>query len=489
MKRRADNSHRAFVLLVPGVVVALLGSALGQTPPLPSRPIARFGAELSAKLDGSANHVVSPASIATVMAMAYSGAQGKTAEQIAATMHFGFSPEEAPAAFASIAPAGKRPHYWLGARGEENEGYGIMVTEVVKESPAARIGLKPKDLILAIDDRQLRTESDYALAIDQAEDKIRVQFFSYERGVVETRTVELARAPQGAPAQLEIVRALWAQEGYTIHPGYLNALRRSFRGELSTVDFILNPAQSRQRINGWVEEKTCGRISELLGPQAITPETRLVMTDSLYFKGEWALPFLPEEGGLFWKHEPSSDKPLRVPGMARAAVFNYLQRDSFQLLELPYKGSSFALVVILPDASRNWEQCRRELHSSACQDLFAGLKPVRVRVVLPKFRISTKIALDEILRQSMPIAFSEDADFGGITNKHGLRISTVVHSAFINVDEKGTEAGAATAIGAQIKQPFDVEFKADRPFVFVLRDRASNTVYFVGQLVKPDRHI
>jgi serpin B len=172
--------------------------------------------------------------------------------------------------------------------------------------------------------------------------------------------------------------------------------------------------------------------------------------------------------------------------MSQTDVFGYVETPLYQAVELPYQESSLALVLVLPNAQVPWDDFQSSLKSSRTLAALAEMKPTRVRVRVPKFRIATTLALKELLEPKMPEAFSEEADFSGMSGKGKLKISTVVHMAYITVDEQGTEAGAATAAAITLKAPPDAHFIANRPFHFLLHHRPTRTPLFVGHVKMPE---
>jgi len=454
-----------------------------------SESIRRFGRDLYGKLDGSNNLVVSPASISSVMAMAYSGARNRTAREMAAAMHFPAPPEKLHIAFADFDPGRRVLGYSFGARVVANWGYGLKVTEVLLESSAAKLGLSAGDLVLAINDRPIRDETDYAEAIDRSRGKLRVQWFSHRRGSVAVGEVSLAAAVgEEPPTRLEMVNAVWGQKGYDFNPGYIDLIKTHYHGHFAELDFAAQPDASRQHVNQWIFAKTHRRVRNLLGRDAVTDDSRLVLTNTLYFKGLWQRPFATHEPGLEWRLDGRPDgAAVRVPAMAQTDVFRYTQTPLYQAVELPYQESSLSLVLVLPDAKLPWSEFQTALEKPDALAGLENLKPTRVRLQLPKFRIATTLSLKDLLEPGMPEAFSEKADFSGMSAGANLKISTVVHMAYITVDEEGTEAGAATAATITLKTPPDAEFIANRPFLFLLHHRPTQTPLFLGHLINPTK--
>ncbi len=298
--------------------------------------------------------------------------------------------------------------------------------------------------------------------------------------------------PKERPYQLSIANALWAQEGYKFNPEYLALTAKFFGAELTAVNFVTAAEAAREKINGWVEKKTNDKIKDLIPQGALTADTRMVLTNAIYFKGNWAEPF---------KKEDTRDEPFRTPAkrgdaaagerkapmMHRSGKYGYLKGDGFAAVELPYAGDELAMQVFLPDEVDGLAEFENKLSA----DNFAKwtFHSRDVNLSLPKFKMTREFTLNEQLaRLGMPLAFSSKADLSGIGGSPGeLYVSSVLHKAFVDVNEEGTEAAAATGIvvGVTAMPPPPVEFKADHPFLFIIRHKPTGGVLFIGRLVDP----
>jgi len=287
------------------------------------------------------------------------------------------------------------------------------------------------------------------------------------------------------PVALRIANAPFAQRGMTLVPAYLEALASRFGAGLRLVDYRADPEAARRQINGWVDEQTVQRIPELLVPGIITTDTRLTLVNAIYLKAPWLTPFSPEatKPGAFSRPDGST---VDVPMMSLSESLPYAEGTGWRAVELPYVGGSLALTIIVPDSMAAFQ-------SSLTPDLLAGLtgalQPRSVQLALPKFGIESKTDLATTLAaMGMPLAFDPDrADFSGITTEERLVISAVIHQANIDVDEKGTEAAAATAVvmratGAPAEP---VALRVDRPFLFALRDVPTGAILFLGRIADP----
>ena len=446
----------------------------------------RLGADLLTLVPQDENGVFSPASISTAFGMLYAGARGETAAQIKAAMHFTSPPEQILAVLGGMTPlpppAPKATKMLLGVRAEANNGYGLRITEVLPKSPAAEAGLALNDLLFKIDDHPIVKESDYAKAIDHADNSVKVQWFCLQRGVVETKDLSLVGGVEPSKsAPFHAANAVWVQRGHPFNPQYKTSLGKA-GGSIQDVDFKADAEGSAKTINAWVSQQTHGRIPSLLESGALNDRTRLVLTNAVYLHAEWTNPF---QGGLSISWEGANKPDPKVSAMSQLGNFAYAEANHCQVVEIPYKDSSLALTVFLPKKDVAWNQFRKDFSADFVNEALTHLKSTRVKVTLPKFRIAKSLALESLLREKMPVPFSDKADFGGISDEGELKVSAVRHQAFINVDEKGTEAGAATAVSTGIRTVVvpDATFLADHPFLFVLRDCKSKVVLFLGQLV------
>jgi len=370
-----------------------------------------FGLELYAKLvaaDPAANLVVSPASIATALAMARAGAKGETAAEMDAVMH------------------------GLGA-----------------EANAA-----------------------WVAALDQSLNG-------------KTATFKDATG-QDREVILRSVNAPFAQRGYQLEDAYLGALAERFAAGVRLVDYIGDAEGSRGAINGWVNDQTEERIPELLAQGTVDGSTRLVLVNAIYLKAAWNHAF-NEEGTKPAPFTGLDGTTTDVAMMHAAAGFPYAAGTSWQAIDLGYVGGTLSMTVIVPDDLAAFE---RSFDAAALAEITGTLAYQEVQLGLPAFGTETQVGLGAVLRaMGMPTPFDADAaDFSGMTAADRLFIGAVVHQANIDVDEKGTEAAAATAvvIRATGMAAEPVTLTVDRPFIFALRDLDTGAVLFLGRITKPE---
>jgi serpin B len=352
----------------------------------------------------SGNLFFSPESISTALAMAYAGARGNTASEMAKTLHFTLPPERLHPAMGAL----------LGALNAPQEGY-----------------------------------------------------------------------------HLSVANALWAQLGYTFLDDFLKLLKSDYGAGLNQVDFKGSSEAVRSTINRWVEQKTQDKIKDLLQPGSLKSDTRLVLTNAIYFKGDWQTQFDKAQT----KDEDFHLSPTQTktaPLMHREGGFNYFHGDTFQLLEIPYKGKDLSMIVLLPNDGGGLSSLEESLTFPHVQQWLRQLAPAsKVVVTVPRFKMTQQFELGTTLgAMGMPAAFSGSADFSGMTGKRDFSISEVIHKAFVDVNEEGTEAAAATAVTMRAlairlpDQPPPV-FRADHPFVFLIRDNRSDSILFLGRVADP----
>jgi serpin B len=289
---------------------------------------------------------------------------------------------------------------------------------------------------------------------------------------------------------LRQANSLWGQKGYPFRDEFLSLVSGGFGAEFSTVDFVNETEKARKDINAWVERKTNDRIKDLIPRGALDSSSVLVLTNAVYFKGDWKTKFDPDATYDATFRSPAGETDVEM--MHRVDRYGYFEDDAVRLLELPYEGGDLSMVVALPvdDAPSALTALESSLSDSLLSSWVDGLSMRKIDVHLPRFRIEwgTEELRNELKALGMKQAFRPDAaDFSGIGATRDLFISFVLHKAFVEVNEEGSEAAAATAVGiarTSVPTPPPV-FKADRPFLFMIRDRRSGSVLFLGRLSTP----
>ncbi|MGZ3429276.1 MAG: serpin family protein, partial [Polyangia bacterium] len=368
---------------------------------------ASFAAALHGKLRGKpGNLFYSPASVRIAMAMAAAGARGDTAAQ----MHK-----------ALALPAGDAAHV---AMGKQLADWAALATPTLPSTPAS------------VDDPQMQ---------------------KWQAAELEHKRVVL-----------RVVNRLWAQAGHKFREQFLSLLRDDYRAPLGTVDFKNDAA--RVAINKWVADATEQKIKELIA-NPIPGDTKLVITNAVYFKAHWAEEFstsATEQQPFF----VGGGKQVRVPLMRRVDHVQLARIDGAMMAELPYGDGRLVMDVVLPNARDGLQRVEEAYDQGALRKWIGALSSARVDVMLPRFRTSSSFELAELLSGlGMPLAFKyPGADFSAIDDTHELFIGSVIHQAFVDVDEHGTEAAAATAVmvraGAAPPSEKPIVFRADHPFLF-----------------------
>ncbi|MBI4833713.1 MAG: serpin family protein [Planctomycetes bacterium] len=289
--------------------------------------------------------------------------------------------------------------------------------------------------------------------------------------------------------QLSVANALWGQKGVLWLKGFLADSRKYYGAGLMEVDYAMDKEKARQEINAWVEKETNDKIKELIKENILTELTRLVLTNAIYFKGTWAEEFdkkLTKEGEFY----VSQDEKIMTPMMHKQTEFNYFKNDTFQCLEIPYKGNEIAMVVLLPKKGTELSELESSLDMKSLAEGLKSQGKTKVHVSLPKFKTTCEFELSDPLKEmGMSDAFSMTADFSGLNGKKDLYISNVIHKAFVEVNEEGTEAAAATAVIIETKSmpPPPEFFTVDRPFIFFIRDLRTDSVLFLGRITNPTK--
>ncbi len=285
---------------------------------------------------------------------------------------------------------------------------------------------------------------------------------------------------------LRVANAPFAQAGMTPEPSYLDALASRFGAGLRLVDYRRDPEAARKLINAWVESQTEGRIPRLLAPGILDTLTRLTLVNAIYLKAPWQVPFDAEltKPAPFTRADGSTvDVPTMAGGLQQ---LRYAEGSGWKAVELPYAGGSLAMTIVVPDDLAAFVQ---HLDGMQFGQITGALAEREVELWLPRFAIRAETDLARTLATlGMPLAFDPQlADFSGITAEERLYISAVVHQANISVDEKGTEAAAATAVAmAATAMPADsVTLRVDRPFLFAVRDLPTGAILFLGQVTDP----
>lgn len=302
--------------------------------------------------------------------------------------------------------------------------------------------------------------------------------------------------------KLRTGNALWVQNDFLFLEDYTGRVEKYYGGKAANLDFVSETEKSRQTINSFIEEQTNNKIKDLIPTGFINSMTKLVLTNAIYFKGTWEWEFDKSDTcEQDFKITPTNI--VKTPMMYMdpdKARFNYADLEDLQILELPYKGEEISMLILLPKQGEDYDRETGEvitsdytledieLSSEKLEEYKAQMQETKLgSISLPKFEFDTKYFMKDTLSNlGMPTAFSSSADFSGMTGKRDLFISFVIHQAYVKVDEKGTEAAAATAVGMELKSamPRNV-FRADHPFVFIIQEKDTGNILFMGRVTDP----
>jgi serpin B len=407
----------------------------------------RFALQLYERLrGGEGNLFFSPYSISTALAMTYAGARGRTQEQMAQVLCLPTTRDVAQ-------PPGRgRPALEKqGQDGLETQGQDALATTGAPQT------------------REPMTEEQLARAFGRI-----IQDLN-ERG-------------GRNKYELRVANALWGQRDYEFLASFVKLVESQYGGHLERVDFVKAAEKARRTINAWVEKQTNDKIKDLISAGMLDSTTRLVLTNAIYFKGNWASQF---------KKDRTQDEPfhlldggrVQTPMMNQQAKFGYAEADGLQVLEMPYVGEELSMVILLPKEAAGIAELEKSLTEENTSKWLSRIRKQEVIVTIPRFKMTHKFDMAGVLKaMGMTDAFSREADFSGMTAGRELFISAVVHQAYVDVNEEGTEAAAATGVTMKLLSAGPERtpvFRADHPFLFLIRDVPSGSILFLGRTMNP----
>jgi serpin B len=296
-----------------------------------------------------------------------------------------------------------------------------------------------------------------------------------------------AQSKEEQPLQLNIANAVWAEQTYPFLQSFLDTIALNYGAGVRLADFINQHEAVRKEINQWVSDQTKDKIKDLIPEGVLSSDTRLALVNAIYFKADWLDPFDPDstEDAPFHLLDGSE---ASVPMMNQDTFIPYAKGDGWQAIELPYQGNTAAMDIIVPDEG-HFAEIESKLDYETASAILDSFQPASVALAMPKFKFESEFSLaDQLATLGMPDAFNPDkADFSGMTEKNDLSISAIIHKAFVAVDEKGTEAAAATAVivGVTSAPVSGVTLTIDRPFIFFIRDIPTRQILFVGRVLNP----
>jgi serpin B len=287
--------------------------------------------------------------------------------------------------------------------------------------------------------------------------------------------------------EIAIANQLWADKEYKFKCSYMRGVKRAYNAPIQRMAFRSKPNECRLEINSWVEEQTKDRIKDLLPDGSISDMTALVLTNAIYFKGQWDDKFDPDNTvkDIFFFEDGNEIECLMMETQKK---YNLYQNREFKMLEMPYKGKEFSMLVILPEERIPLKSIEQSISHENLNHYISLLMESDVRVSVPKFKFSAEFQLKPTLvKMGMPTPFSNGADFTRMSSKPDLKIDEVFHKAFVEVSEEGTEAAAATAVVIVRKSiSIPVDFIANRPFMFIIRENATGNILFMGRVTNPN---
>jgi serpin B len=289
---------------------------------------------------------------------------------------------------------------------------------------------------------------------------------------------------------LKTANAIWVQRDYSLLSEYVEIIEKYYHGAAENVDFQGAAEKARQTINSWVEKSTEGKITDLIPKGFLDPLTALVLTNAVYFKGVWAREFdksitRDEE---FQMDDGSAKMVSMMRSLGPQSRFNFMETERMQMLEMLYQGENISMMILLPKG--NIFSLEKALTMDKLTEWMKDLEEHQVEVFIPRFKFSTKYFLkDCLVEMGMPTAFTPNADFSGISGSKALFISHVIHQAFVDVNEEGTEAAASTGVvlsrGISLEEGPIPAFRADHPFIFLIKERKTGSILFFGRVSDP----
>ena len=372
-----------------------------------------------------------------------------------------------------------------------NNDFAFNLYQKLREEESGNLFYSPYSisLALAMTYAGARSETERqmsnALHFTLSQDKLHSAFNALD--------LQLASRGEGSSGQdgkgfrLNIANAIWGQQGYEFLQNFLDKLAENYGAGMRIANFTEAPENSRVTINDWVAHQTEDKIKDLIPSGAIDNLTRLVLTNAIYFNAAWLHTF-DERATAAGDFHLLTGSSIKVPMMRQTESFGYARGAGYQAVELLYDGSEISMVILLPDKG-NFEPFENSLNAELVSQISKELRPEHVALTMPSFEFEAQFELGATLKKmGMTDSFDPQlADFSGIDGTKDLYIFDAFHKAFVLVDEKGTEAAAATAVvmGIESAPPLSIRVTVDRPFIFLIRDIATNTTLFVGRVTDP----
>lgn len=286
---------------------------------------------------------------------------------------------------------------------------------------------------------------------------------------------------------VNVANALWGESGMKVLDEFQNTLKVNYGAGLQFVNFAKETEKCRKTINAWCEKETKEKIKELLKPGSLDASTALVLTNAIYFRGNWAVKFDTAKSypGNFYV---SKENFSPVVFMKQKAKFNYYEDSLMQAVEITYSGNNLSMIIFLPVSKDGIKEVEKALVTDKYNSIISAFQSKEINLSIPRFTFTSEFELGKVLsKMGMSLAFTGAADFSGITGGRDLHIDKVIHKAYIEVNEEGTEAAAATAVvmTKSLRINKEVIFKADHPFIFFIRNKTPESVLFSGRFINP----
>ncbi|KAM4841438.1 serpin B11 isoform 2-T3 [Thomomys bottae] len=290
---------------------------------------------------------------------------------------------------------------------------------------------------------------------------------------------------------LSIANRLYGTKALEFHQRYLSCSEKLYQARLQSVDFGQSVEETRKSINAWVESKTNGKVKNLFGKGTIDPSSIMVLVSAIYYKGQWQNKF-QEKDTTKTPFQLSPGKSVMVDMMYQTGTFKMasIKKPQMQVLELPYTNNRLSMVILLPVGTENLDQIEKQLNGRTFRQWTSSsnMGEREVEVHIPRFKLTNKYELNSLLKSlGMTDIFDQaKADFSGMSPDKGLFLSKVVHKAYVEVNEEGTEAAAASGESVAVKRlPIRDRFLANRPFLFLITDISTGVILFLGKLASP----
>ncbi len=396
----------------------------------------------------------------------------------------------------AVLPAGAEPPADISAVAEGNNRFALKLYQQLNDQEG-NLFLSPYSISTALAmtyaGARGATAAEMAKTLDfnLPQDELHAAFSGLKSG--------LQGAGVKGGVELAIANALWPHKDYPFRQDYVDLIVKSYDSAGQGLDYG-KPEVARGIINGWVEKQTREKIKDLIPEGVIDTLTRMVLTNAIYFKGNWASEF-KEKSTREMPFKVSPERTVKTPMMFQKGKFGYYQDADVQVLEMPYKGEQVSMFVLLPNQGgaglrrpatppgekRTLADLEKMLTPAKLSEWLGKVRRSKVDTWFPKFKMTSEFSLSRNLQAlGMRKAFG-DADFSGMDGSRRLYLSAVLHKAFVEVNEEGTEAAAATAavVGLRSARPMGPRFRADHPFIYLIRDKATGSILFLGRYVTP----